>query len=1166
MKVFLSSTFKDLEQYRSAVIARLRRLDDVVVRCMEDFGARAASPKDFCLREARDCDLFIGVLGHLYGFIPEGDDASITEQEYLAADEAGRDKLLFVAPDTLPVAVKLLRGDSNPEKQEAFRARVLSQHVVELNWSTPEVLTAGVVEAVHNWRQERATDTPPPPRVSGIDLLTYAQRCRRRWETIDLSTLAAPGALDGDIESPKLSQVFIPQACRRSRPAVSLPRDYLEQQGLDPDDEQRLVEELRERWKSQERLPSLDLIAKPEARRLVLLGDPGAGKSSLTRFVLFRLLDPLSRSADSQSEWQAAMDGSWPVLVELRDLLAREAEGRCSDLISYLSYVGETQGFGFDRATLEAQLRERPSLLIVDGLDEIFSLTRRRAMVEEIVGLETRFPLARVLVTSRIAGFDARSFEAAGFAIATLDDLDSDQIRVFTESWFGLAFPSEPDKAARASDDLLEALARRPQLSAIAGNPLILTIMAIIARHKRLARSRAQLYAQALEVLCYAWDHRRGLSLPADSPLADLQPEDTLLMLRRIAWRMQESGEGLRANAIGESELRAILVHFFAQEWRFPPPKARRAATDMVELLQERSWILTTRGPNLYGFVHRTFLEYLCALELTRRFEAQEITIEALRDDHVVPHVDDDSYSEVIRLLCGQLPVRAADQLIVAIVPQPKYTLDRELRLLLAWQSVSELDPRMMGSAVSACKVALRGLYRWLDVRLTRSHQLIGARFAEALNAIEPGSWPPLPPHAAGFSFSDSADRASETVIRAVAKAIWLPDEHHRRWLFDLLESENWVDRRGAVSVLGCGVDLDVFGTLETRIRDDKSDMVRAAAVEAMARSYPDRSETFAFLKTLVDEDNSGGACVAAVRMLATHYADRPDTLVLLLRWASGHRSPSVRQMAVWMLKEFGDQPRVFQLMRKRVELDKSVGVRLMAILVIARSFTAIPMLFRLLRLWSEDGHDHSDDAVRGVAVRALAQTFGSRRGVFNLLQTRAKHDSSSHVRSVAVKSLAEFFPDRRELFGLLWQLAEDEDSKIRSAAIEGIGRNFWERSDTQMLIKRLAHGDSTAEVRKMAVWTWSQSLTSDLSRRILSGDLDGAWPGLDLREAIDKVRVDHIARRVSESASRIRREYEDLVRRDGFPLRLSWLELEPVPVSPVGSGSRKRREQGPKQ
>ena len=107
-------------------------------------------------------------------------------------------------------------------------------------------------------------------------------------------------------------------------------------------------------------------------------------------------------------------------------------------------------------------------------------------MVEEIIGLKTRFPKSRVLVTSRIAGFDAHPFESAGFEIATLDDLSETQIKVFAETWFALAFPDGGDMAQTASEDLLQAVSSRPQLTVLAGNPMILTIMAIVARHKRL--------------------------------------------------------------------------------------------------------------------------------------------------------------------------------------------------------------------------------------------------------------------------------------------------------------------------------------------------------------------------------------------------------------------------------------------------------------------------------------------------------------------------------------------------------------------------------------------------------------------------------------------------------------------------------------------------------
>ena len=192
------------------------------------------------------------------------------------------------------------------------------------------------------------------------------------------------------------------------------------------------------------------------------------------------------------------------------------AEGRCSDLLSYLAYCGGELGFGFDQAALEFHFRDQASLLIIDGLDEIFDPKRRRLMIEQIIGLVGLYPKLRLLVTSRIAGFDEHPFRAAEFALATLIDLTEGQIEEFANAWFTIVFLGDPDSATRARDDLLSAVRGRPQLRAIAGNPMVLTMMATIARHRRLGRSRTAIYAQALELLCYNWDYKRGLGLPAD--------------------------------------------------------------------------------------------------------------------------------------------------------------------------------------------------------------------------------------------------------------------------------------------------------------------------------------------------------------------------------------------------------------------------------------------------------------------------------------------------------------------------------------------------------------------------------------------------------------------------------------------------------------------------
>jgi hypothetical protein len=202
----------------------------------------------------------------------------------------------------------------------------LKRQTADLKWTSPDDLATSVVAAVSPLLAS-GHEATPPTAVQSIDVQAYSTRCHNRWAAVDLSAVAAPGALDSETERPPLAKVFIPQDCRRSRPPVSLPRDYLEEIGLDPDEEDRLLADTRQHWERQERLPTLELLSRTDAGRLVLLGDPGAGKSSLLRYVLLEMLD--CGAAEGSAKWLRAIENHFPFLIELRDLVAREAEGQC---------------------------------------------------------------------------------------------------------------------------------------------------------------------------------------------------------------------------------------------------------------------------------------------------------------------------------------------------------------------------------------------------------------------------------------------------------------------------------------------------------------------------------------------------------------------------------------------------------------------------------------------------------------------------------------------------------------------------------------------------------------------------------------------------------------------------------------------------------------------
>ncbi|MGF1619631.1 MAG: tetratricopeptide repeat protein [Rhodomicrobiaceae bacterium] len=151
--VFLSSTGKDLHTYRQAVIDHLAKLDHFECDAMEHFGARDASAIPFCRERVRRADIYVGLIGHYRGWEPDGDAArrSITEMEYdWACEPPVKPRLVYVAPEDFPLPGPEA-GDGGAERQTAFRARLMSAHIVDQkHFETPEALAASVSRGLTN--------------------------------------------------------------------------------------------------------------------------------------------------------------------------------------------------------------------------------------------------------------------------------------------------------------------------------------------------------------------------------------------------------------------------------------------------------------------------------------------------------------------------------------------------------------------------------------------------------------------------------------------------------------------------------------------------------------------------------------------------------------------------------------------------------------------------------------------------------------------------------------------------------------------------------------------------------------------------------------------------------------------------------------------------------
>jgi hypothetical protein len=177
MRVFVSSTYKDLIGHRRAVADALERLG-LEFRRMETFGARPQDPTQACLAEIEASELFVGIYAHRYGFVPACSAISITEAEFDHAFQNHRPTFCFFVDEGFDWPEEFLEGEPGQSQLVKFKARVESL-VVRDYFTTPDVLASRVASSVGRYlladpRRHGAPNVAQFARLTLADIATMA--------------------------------------------------------------------------------------------------------------------------------------------------------------------------------------------------------------------------------------------------------------------------------------------------------------------------------------------------------------------------------------------------------------------------------------------------------------------------------------------------------------------------------------------------------------------------------------------------------------------------------------------------------------------------------------------------------------------------------------------------------------------------------------------------------------------------------------------------------------------------------------------------------------------------------------------------------------------------------------------------------------------------------
>lgn len=336
--------------------------------------------------------------------------------------------------------------------------------------------------------------------------------------------------------------------------------------------------------------------------RTVLLGDPGGGKSTITAAIANHL----------------AKTNLWtPFVVTLRDFARNEHSEK-----SILSYIELQLSVQYQcpapAHAVESMLLNGEAFVIFDGLDELLDTSLRRTVSERVELFSTRYPLARLLATSRKVGYPEARLDPHVFQTDTIGGFSEEQVELYVRNWFSIA----PHFATGTLETNVTAfLSESNQVPDLRRNPLMLSLICMIYRGQNyIPENRLRVLEKCSELLFHRWDRSRSIVV---NFRASAHVDDALCHLAYWMYQSVDAAEG-----VTERDLITEATSFLAGSFR-SRPEAVEAAREFISFCKGRAWVFgeagtTSNGEPIFKFAHRTFLEYFTAHELTRRVDTPE--------------------------------------------------------------------------------------------------------------------------------------------------------------------------------------------------------------------------------------------------------------------------------------------------------------------------------------------------------------------------------------------------------------------------------------------------------------------------------------------------------------------------------------------------------------
>lgn len=462
---------------------------------------------------------------------------------------------------------------------------------------------------------------------------------------------------------------------------VSIPRKE--------DEDERMYGWRLVRAEEGEREAVLDAVSHEELPYIVLLGDPGSGKTTFINYLTYRLIT----KPDGLPE---AFQNRPVIRITLREVSEFIPTGATAGTASMLWQalgrdISRRYGpAGAEKVLLAIQQKacQQPCILLLDGLDEVSEANQRRQNLLQAVQelLACLVPGSHVILTARPYAYAKEEWRLKDFTDLTLAPFNQPQIDHFVLAWYKTVKPMmswDDEITQKRTKRLQEAIAEKDYLGDLGSRPILLTLMTTLhTSHGTLPEDRADLYEESVDLLLSRWQRKTN----AEDSGKDRDDE--------------AAGEGderiRRVFSVGETRVRKVLeqIAYDAHQTQrqlktvenaqmIQAQSAEITHTQLVsafssilpddlhprvliDYLEQRAGLLIAREDGVFIFPHRSFQEFLAACHILNQPDSTPNLLGLLKDDR-------DWWREVYLLAAGKKKrggLGDAVGLITALLPE----------------------------------------------------------------------------------------------------------------------------------------------------------------------------------------------------------------------------------------------------------------------------------------------------------------------------------------------------------------------------------------------------------------------------------------------------------------------------------------------------------------